>query len=46
MMQRVRWHSSIKFMGLPLYHIALGPDLAAGQMRGHANREYPGTTCV
>ena len=36
MMQKVRWQSSIKFMGLPLYHIALGPDLAAGQMRGHA----------
>jgi len=36
MMQKVRRQSSIKFMGLPLYHIALGPDLAAGQMRGHA----------
>ena len=36
MMQRVRRQSSVRIMGLPLYHIALGPDLDAGQTRGHA----------
>jgi len=36
MMRGVRKQSSITIMGLPLYHIAMGPDIAAGQVRGHA----------
>lgn len=36
MMRGVRKRSSITIMGLPLYHIAMGPDIEAGQMRGHA----------
>ena len=36
MMRGVRRQSAITIMGLPLYHIALGPDIEAGQIRGHA----------
>jgi hypothetical protein len=36
MMRGIRKQSAITVMGLPLYHIALGPDLDAGQKRGHA----------
>jgi hypothetical protein len=36
MMRGVRKQSSITIMGLPLYHIAMGPDMEAGQLRGHA----------
>src|SRR5512140_2084757 len=32
----VRRQSSTKVLGLPLWSIALGPDPAAGEMRGHA----------
>ena len=32
----VRKQSEYVFLGLPLYSIALGPDLAKGEMRGHA----------
>jgi len=35
-MRGVRKQSSIMIMGLPLYHIAMGPDIEAGQIRGHA----------
>ncbi len=36
MMQGVRRRSSIRIFGLPLYHVALGPDPDAGQIRGQA----------
>lgn len=36
MMRGVRKQSSIRILGLPLYQIAMGPDLEAGEMRGHA----------
>ena len=36
MMRGVRKQSSIRILGLPLYHIAMGPDVEAGEMRGHA----------
>src|SRR5271169_5372368 len=32
----VRKQSEYVFLGLPLYSIAMGPDLAKGEMRGHA----------
>lgn len=32
----VRRRSAYEFLGLPLYDIAVGPDLAHGEMRGHA----------
>jgi hypothetical protein len=32
----VRRQSDDEFLGLPLYSIAIGPDLARGEMRGHA----------
>ena len=32
----VRKQSEYVFLGLPLYSIATGPDLAKGEMRGHA----------
>jgi hypothetical protein len=32
----VRKQSEYVFLGLPLYSVALGPDLAKGEMRGHA----------
>ncbi|MFO1312868.1 MAG: hypothetical protein U1F41_12480 [Burkholderiales bacterium] len=32
----VRRRSSHEFLGMPLYSIALGPDLAKGELRGHA----------
>jgi len=32
----VRRRSAYEFLGMPLYDIAIGPDLARGQMRGHA----------
>ncbi|MFO1306726.1 MAG: hypothetical protein U1F54_23630 [Burkholderiales bacterium] len=32
----VRRRSSYEFLGMPLYSIALGPDLAKGEARGHA----------
>jgi hypothetical protein len=32
----VRRQSSKRFLGLPLWSIAIGPDPAAGEMRGHA----------
>jgi hypothetical protein len=35
-MRGVRKQSEYVFLGLPLYSIALGPDLAKGEMRGHA----------
>lgn len=34
--QSVRKQSEYVFLGLPLYSIAKGPDLAKGEMRGHA----------
>lgn len=36
MMRGVRKQSALTLLGLPLYHIAIGPDFAAGQARGHA----------
>ena len=36
LMRSVRRRSSYEFLGLPLYDIAVGPDLAHGQIRGHA----------
>jgi hypothetical protein len=36
MMRGVRRRSSIVIMGLPLYHLAMGPDIEAGEIRGHA----------
>jgi hypothetical protein len=35
-MRGVRRQSEYVFLGLPLYSIALGPDLTKGEMRGHA----------
>ncbi len=32
----VRRTSSVRVRGIPLYQIAMGPDPATGQMRGHA----------
>lgn len=32
----VRKRSAYVFLGMPLYDVAMGPDLAHGQMRGHA----------
>ena len=32
----IRRESALKFAGLPLWSVALGPDLAKGEMRGHA----------
>jgi len=32
----VRRRSANEFLGLPWYHVALGPDPARGQSRGHA----------
>ena len=36
LMRGIRKQSAITVMGLPLYHIAVGPDLDAAQKRGHA----------
>lgn len=36
MMRGIRKRSPVEFAGLPLYHIAMGPDFEAGQMRGYA----------
>lgn len=35
-MKGIRKRSSIMMMGLPLYDIALGPDIDKGEIRGHA----------
>jgi hypothetical protein len=35
-LRRVRRQSEHLFLGLPLYAIAIGPDLAKGELRGHA----------
>jgi hypothetical protein len=34
--QCIRKQSEYVFLGLPLYSIAMGPDFAKGEMRGHA----------
>lgn len=36
LVRSVRKRSSYEFIGMPLYSIALGPDLAKGELRGHA----------
>jgi hypothetical protein len=35
-MRAVRRRSDYEYLGLPLWAIAVGPDLAKGEMRGHA----------
>jgi hypothetical protein len=36
LMRSVRRRSTYEFLGMPLYDVALGPDLAHGELRGHA----------